>query len=57
MKHDLHTLRASLDHFDSNPHFGDAADVEAIKTLLALRIREAEHAQQHNRRIPKTEAA
>jgi hypothetical protein len=53
MKHDqqdriLHTLRASLDHFDSSPDFGDAADVRVIKSFLALRIREAESAMRHH---------
>jgi hypothetical protein len=47
----LHTLRFNLEHFHHSPDFGDGADVEAIKQFLALRIREAEHAQRHNERI------
>jgi hypothetical protein len=49
MKHALHhqllnTLRSNLDHFHHSPDVGDAADVEAIKSFRALRIREAESA-------------
>jgi hypothetical protein len=38
----LQTLRANLDHFHHSPDCGDGADVEVIKSFLALRIREAE---------------
>jgi len=38
----LQTLRANLDHFHHSPDFGDEADVEVIKSFLAIRIREAE---------------
>ena len=62
MKHEpqqqlvLQTLRASLEHFHRSPDFGDAADVEVIKSLLALRIRELERALRRNQWL-QSEAA
>ena len=40
----LTTLRASLEHFEQSPDFGDAESVEAIRRHLKLRIKEAEGA-------------
>jgi len=52
----LQTLRADLEHFRHSPDVGDGDDVEKIKRFLALRIREAEHAQKCTQQI-QTEAA
>ena len=40
----LATLRASLEHFEQSPDFGDSESVAAIRLHLQLRIREAESA-------------
>lgn len=40
----LATLRASLEHFEKSPDFGDSASVEVIRRHLKVRIREAEGA-------------
>jgi hypothetical protein len=37
-------LRSQLRHFENSPDFGDADAVAAIRSLLLLRIREAESA-------------
>lgn len=39
---DLDRLRASLDHFENSPDFGDRETVEAIRRHLEMRIHEAE---------------
>jgi len=61
MKHEqqhdlLRTLHANLDHFHYSPDVGDGADVEVIKSLLALGIREAESTSRSNQKI-KSEVA
>ena len=40
----LATLRASLEHFEKSPDFGDSESVEIIRHHLKVRIREAEGA-------------
>jgi len=40
----LAALRASLEHFEQSPDFGDAETVKEIRRHLELRIREAEGA-------------
>jgi len=42
----LTSLRASLEHFQLSPDFGDSKSVEAIRRHLELRIRQAEGALQ-----------
>ena len=40
----LTALRASLEHFEQSPDFGDPESVEVIRRHLELRIRQAEGA-------------
>jgi len=40
----LATLRASLEHFEQSPDFGDSESAEIIRRHLKVRIREAEGA-------------
>jgi hypothetical protein len=40
----LAALRASLQHFEQSPDFGDSESVEIIRRHLMVRIREAEGA-------------
>jgi hypothetical protein len=40
----LTALRASLEHFEESPDFGDSESVAAIRRHLELRIRETEDA-------------
>jgi hypothetical protein len=40
----LTELRASLEHFEQSPDFGDSESVQAIRRHLELRIRQAEGA-------------
>jgi hypothetical protein len=40
----LSTLRASLEHFEESPDFGDSETVDVIRRHLMVRIREAEGA-------------
>jgi len=40
----LLALRASLEHFEQSPDFGDSDSVAAIRRCLELRIRETEDA-------------
>jgi hypothetical protein len=40
----LTALRASLEHFEQSPDFGDSESVDVIRRHLELRIRQAEGA-------------
>jgi hypothetical protein len=47
----LTALRASLEHFEQSPDFGDSESVDAIRRHLELRIRQAEGAMRFPPRL------
>jgi hypothetical protein len=50
----LAALRASLEHFEQSPDFGDSESVEIIRRHLMVRIREAEGALRCPARVTPT---